>query len=159
MLIFTSRVSHLLARTITESLGNRIGRLVQRITLAPSSFMGDKYRGIYELIRQRLPNVRYLDIGRGGYRTSPFLYEEDFIFAENITADYTSVARFMESQLLIEHLTLSLRFVGGLHIHRESLQKLSPFRVKYHTRTTYHTSEDQLERPMRSIGRTYQTLT
>ncbi len=123
---------HLLTRTIIESADNRIGRLVRRMTLPPSSFV-DRYQDIYEPIRQRLPNLRYLDIGGGGHKKPPFKYEEDFHFAENITADYATFARFIESQPLVEHLTLSMWFAGPLHIARESLQNLRILEASLHS--------------------------
>lgn len=121
-----------LTRTITESVGNRIGRLVRRMTLPPSSFVY-RYEDIYEPIRQRLPNLRYLDIGGGGHKKPPFKYEDDFHFAENITADYITFARFIESQPLVEHLTLSMWFAGPLHISRENLQNLRILEVSLHS--------------------------
>ncbi|KAF4570910.1 hypothetical protein EYR36_001822 [Pleurotus pulmonarius] len=107
---------HLLTRTITESVDNRIGRL-----------------DIYEPTRQRLPNLRYLDIGGGGHKKPPFRYEDDFHFAGNITADYTAFARFIESQPLVEHLTLSMWFAGPLHLPRDSLQNLRILEVSLHS--------------------------
>ncbi|KAF4596906.1 hypothetical protein EYR38_008297 [Pleurotus pulmonarius] len=123
---------HLLTRTITESLDNRIGRLVRRMTLPPSSFV-DRYQDIYEPIRQRLPNLRYLDIGGGGYRRTPFAYREEFSFVEEITADYSLFARFIDSQPFVEQLTLSLWFEGPLHLLRESLQNLRALEVSLHS--------------------------
>ncbi|KAF4596948.1 hypothetical protein EYR40_007398 [Pleurotus pulmonarius] len=123
---------HLLTRTITESVDNRIGRLVRRMTLPPSSFVY-RYQDIYEPTRQRLPNLRYLDIGGGGHKKPPFRYEDDFHFAGNITADYTAFARFIESQPLVEHLTLSMWFAGPLHLPRDSLQNLRILEVSLHS--------------------------
>ncbi|KAF4570908.1 hypothetical protein EYR40_007396 [Pleurotus pulmonarius] len=102
------------------------------MTLPPSSFV-DRYQDIYEPIRQRLPNLQYLDIGGGGYRRPPFAYREEFSFVEEITADYSLFARFIDSQPFVEQLTLSLWFEGPLHLLRESLQNLRALEVSLHS--------------------------
>ncbi|KAF7424893.1 hypothetical protein PC9H_010204 [Pleurotus ostreatus] len=72
-------------------------------------------------------------MSEGGHKTSPYKFEEDFMFVENITTDYASVTQFIECQPLVEHSTLSLWFAEPLHVRRESLRNLRILDVSLHS--------------------------
>ncbi|KAF7437425.1 hypothetical protein PC9H_004264 [Pleurotus ostreatus] len=136
------RTSERFLRTITESPGNKCGSQVRQITLGISAFCEDRYRDIYKPMLQRLPLLERLHIVGLGVESIACLHELGGFFSLTHFSclvfgtpgvESASLARFIESQPLIEYLGLTSWFDGPLQIRPGSLQNLRVLHVSLQT--------------------------
>lgn len=136
------RTSERFLRTVTESPGDSRGSQVRQITLNIFAFREDRYRDIYKPMLQRLPLLEQLHIVGLGVRSIACLHELGGFFSlthflclvfGTPGVESASLARFIESQPLIEYLGLTSWFDGPLQIRLGSLQKLRVLHVSLQT--------------------------